>query len=115
MSTSDLFDTSSKKNKSKIYCKNCKSLILLEQNAQYIESNYDMPTIENTNKCNSSEIVKEFWLVDDIMKFENVGFTNTVKNIKYLICADCEVGPLGFQNLDDKNKLYLALNRVAYN
>lgn len=30
--------------------------------------------------------------------FENVGFCNTVEGIKYLICADCEIGPLGYHD-----------------
>lgn len=30
--------------------------------------------------------------------FENVGFCYAVDNIKYLICADCEIGPLGYHD-----------------
>ena len=27
--------------------------------------------------------------------FENIGFSNTVGDFKYLICADCDMGPIG--------------------
>ncbi|VDM70181.1 unnamed protein product [Strongylus vulgaris] len=34
--------------------------------------------------------------------FENVGFTNSVDGMKYLTCADCEYGPIGFLDVDTK-------------
>ena len=34
------------------------------------------------------ETLTDFWLVDNMYTFENVGFSNTVGTIKYLICAD---------------------------
>ncbi|KAF0035070.1 hypothetical protein F2P81_012828 [Scophthalmus maximus] len=54
------------------------------------------------------------WLVDDMYTFENVGFTNDVGRIKYLICADCEIGPIGWHCLDDKKSFYVAVERVNY-
>lgn len=54
------------------------------------------------------------WLVDDMLTFENVGFTKDVGKIKYLICADCEIGPIGWHCLDDKKKFYVALDRVNH-
>ncbi|EUB63178.1 Guanine nucleotide exchange factor MSS4 [Echinococcus granulosus] len=39
-----------------------------------------------------------FWTVERMTDFENVGFCNTVEGIKYLICADCEIGPLGYHD-----------------
>ena len=29
--------------------------------------------------------------IQDMFDFDNMGFTNTVENIKYLSCSDCEV------------------------
>lgn len=46
--------------------------------------------------------------------FENVGFSKTVNTTKYLVCADCEIGPIGFVNLEDRNKHYIALSRVKH-
>lgn len=60
------------------------------------------------------ETLSDFWLVKDMFTFENVGFTNTVDNKKFLICADCEVGPIGWQDLADSVNLYVALERVVY-
>lgn len=45
--------------------------------------------------------------------FENIGFSHTVDNYKYLICADCEMGPVGYHNISTK-KCYVALERVKY-
>ena len=70
-------------------------------------------------KLEDAGIVKEnlnqFYVVDDMFEFENIGFTKSVDNdtIKYLICADCEVGPLGFQCISTK-KNYIALARVKH-
>ncbi|XP_067913010.1 guanine nucleotide exchange factor MSS4 [Heterodontus francisci] len=57
---------------------------------------------------------KEHWFVDDMYTFENVGFTKNVNNIKYLVCADCEIGPLAGHCLDDKKSFYVALDRVQH-
>ena len=103
-----------KRNKRKILCKYCNSLILLESIADYIEEAHDIPLINNKAGCGNNEKLNQFWLVDNMMKFENIGFTNTVNNHKYLICADCEIGPLGFQNLDEPNKLFLAIQRIKH-
>lgn len=54
------------------------------------------------------------WLVDDMYTFENVGFTKDVGKVKYLICADCEIGPIGWHCLDDKKSFYVALDRVNH-
>lgn len=60
------------------------------------------------------DTLKSFWLVDNMFDFENVGFTNDVGRIKYLICADCEIGPIGWHCLDDKQSYYIALERVTH-
>ena len=46
--------------------------------------------------------------------FENIGVMNTVENKKYLICADCEIGPIGFQNIDVPNEILVCVDRVRY-
>jgi hypothetical protein len=60
------------------------------------------------------ETLTQFWLVIDMFTFENVGFSKTVNTTKYLICADCEIGPIGFVNLEDRTKHYIALSRVKH-
>lgn len=68
-------------------------------------------------QCKSNQIevekLKDCWCIDDIYTFENVGVSNTVDGLKYLICADCEYGPIGVHFLDNK-KSYLAINRVKH-
>lgn len=45
--------------------------------------------------------------------FENIGFSNTIDDYKYLTCADCEMGPIGW--FDNKTKTsYVAIWRVKY-
>lgn len=59
------------------------------------------------------ETVCGFWIVRGMYDFENVGFTNAVDGMKYLTCADCEYGPIGF--LETETKLhYVSSARVTY-
>lgn len=60
------------------------------------------------------ETLQDFWMVDDMFTFENVGFSNTVNSIKYLICADCEIGPVGYHDVSNKKEFYIAHERVKY-
>jgi hypothetical protein len=45
--------------------------------------------------------------------FDNLGFSKTVGDIKYLICADCEIGPIGWHSIESK-KSYVAISRVKH-
>lgn len=47
----------------------------------------------------TSSLVRDFWLVKDKMSFENMGFSNQVDHEKFLVCADCEIGPVGYHDL----------------
>lgn len=60
-----------------------------------------------------SETFHEFWMVEDMFTFENIGFSNSVGDLKYLICADCEMGPVGYHVISSK-KNYVALERVKH-
>lgn len=60
------------------------------------------------------DVLQDHWLVDDMFSFENIGFTKDVGNVKFLICADCEIGPIGWHCLDDKKSFYIALDRVSH-
>ncbi|NXK89094.1 MSS4 factor, partial [Formicarius rufipectus] len=60
------------------------------------------------------DVLREHWLVHDMFSFENVGFSRDVGNVKFLVCADCEAGPIGWHCLDDKDSFYVALERVAH-
>lgn len=65
-------------------------------------------------KPEDGETLQDHWVVNDMFMFENVGFSNTVGTIKYLICADCEIGPIGFHDTQTKNEFYIAFDRVKH-
>lgn len=48
------------------------------------------------------ETVKNFFRVEDMFMFDNLGFTNTVNTTKFLSCADCDLGPIGFHDLNTR-------------
>ena len=118
----ELFDKESKKNLKKIVCVRCDSLILQAMSCEYYENNHvsiDVPSMRQkkdliTNNQIESDAIKHFWLVNDMFTFENAGFTNTVDNKKYLICADCEIGPIGLQNMDKPNEFLVCIDRVKH-
>jgi hypothetical protein len=63
-----------------------------------------------------------YWHVDGSpFAFENIGFSRAIegvdkaknKNIKWLICAECDLGPLGWC-YEGGNEAWLAIGRVKY-
>ncbi|KAI9193712.1 Mss4-like protein [Polychytrium aggregatum] len=66
-----------------------------------------------------------FWSVANMMVFENVGFSKPVADLerlpeataqlvgRFLCCADCDEGPLGYESKADR-KLWIASDRVSY-
>ncbi|XP_059471363.1 guanine nucleotide exchange factor MSS4 [Neocloeon triangulifer] len=102
------------KNKHQVKCQRCPSLIMKENIGAVKEITFDLPSMKKKDEQESGvEQIKHFWMVPDMFQFENVGFSNTVGNVKFLTCADCEIGPIGWHDLDSKNS-YVALNRVNY-
>lgn len=50
-----------------------------------------------------------------MMDFENVGFSKTVDTTKYLSCADCDLGPLGYHDTAKEPKEYvISIQRAKY-
>lgn len=53
-----------------------------------------------------------------MFSFENVGFSKTLNEtgVKYLCCADCELGPLGYHDTtnNDTKEYLIAVDRVSY-
>ena len=116
----EFVDIVTKKNKKEIRCQICSSKVLAEGSCTLIDNLFSLPFMKakdrdgNTLNDKTEEIDK-YWLVIDMMTFENVGFTKTVEGLKYLICADCEIGPIGYQDIEVCSKrLYVAVNRVQY-
>ena len=85
-------------------------------NLSYVIFQFYLPHMKKKTEGNSEdgETLTDFWVVDDMFTFENVGFSNTVDGIKYLICADCEVGPIGWHDIADKKAFYISTSRIKY-
>ncbi|XP_058453344.1 guanine nucleotide exchange factor MSS4 homolog [Malaya genurostris] len=122
-SSKDLTDlVENSKNKTNVKCSHCESLMLKPVCADYVEVEFDLPESQQKKQqpaggSEPSEFVceklKDFWVVSDMYTFENIGFSHTVNNVKYLICADCEVGPVGYHDLQTK-QCFIALDRVKH-
>ncbi|XP_029357717.1 guanine nucleotide exchange factor MSS4 [Echeneis naucrates] len=115
----DLVSKDGKNNKS-VLCQRCGSKVLGPGMALFAEKELFLPSMRKKTSLKTTEgsvdgdTLNAHWLVDDMFSFENVGFTKDVGNIKYLICADCEIGPIGWHCLDDKRSFYVALERVNH-
>ena len=103
MSSAELLNEGGK-NKSQIVCLRCKSKILPPNMGTYEEIQCKLECIEK-DRQGEEETVTEFFRVEDMFDFDNLGFTNTVGNMKYLSCADCDLGPLGYHDLTTKLRL----------
>ncbi|XP_024283303.1 guanine nucleotide exchange factor MSS4 [Oncorhynchus tshawytscha] len=108
------------KNIKSVLCQRCGSKVLCPGMAVFTEKELFLPSMRKKTTITQSEgsvdgdTLTTHWLVDDMYTFENVGFTKDVGRIKYLICADCEIGPIGWHCLDDKKSFYVALERVNH-
>uniref|UniRef100_A0A8C3JWC5 Guanine nucleotide exchange factor MSS4 n=1 Tax=Calidris pygmaea TaxID=425635 RepID=A0A8C3JWC5_9CHAR len=101
-----------------VLCQRCGSRVLLPGAATFARRELLLPAMRKkaaaTGGGGDGDVVREHWLVRDMFSFENVGFTRDVGNVKFLVCADCEAGPIGWHCLDDKDSFYVALERVAH-
>ena len=117
MDVTDLV-TSDQTNAKVLCCLRCNSKILEKNKGKFCDDQQkDLHVMHK--KQEEAGIVKEnlsqYFVIDDMFEFENIGFTKSVDNetIKYLICADCEVGPIGWHCISTK-KNYIALARVKH-
>lgn len=73
-----------------------------------------MPIILRTSEdTKRSEVLSDFWCVSDMFQFENMAFSKNVDDVKYLACAECDIGPIGWHNLTDQ-KSYVAIHRIKH-
>lgn len=107
------------KNSTVVLCQRCPSVILKPHIAAHTQKQMCLPSMRLKSEQSSAaaadgETLQDFWLVDNMFAFENVGFSNTVGTTKYLICADCEIGPLGWHDTNNKTEFFIALDRVRH-
>ncbi|XP_022205423.1 guanine nucleotide exchange factor MSS4 homolog [Nilaparvata lugens] len=104
------------KNKQKVVCAFCPSVILIAGDALYTQNEFALPLMTR-QKGGGAEAEEEqlssYWLVADMYDFQNVGFSHTVGAHKYLACADCDMGPIGYHDTLSKRS-YVALARVKH-
>lgn len=104
------------KNVRSIKCTYCQSIILMPLSGEYVKTENQLPLMKqnkNTESDPETETISFFWLVPDMFTFQNIGFSNTVGNTKYLTCADCEAGPIGYHDLPTQ-KSYIAFSRIKH-
>ncbi|CAF0757048.1 unnamed protein product [Didymodactylos carnosus] len=135
-SNNDMNFTVGEQNAKTIVCLYCDDIILRPKTGKYEQKNILLPRMDMKKTSTSSssndnsipingndhlcDSIDYYWLVNDMFTFENVGFSKTVNNnVKYLICSNCERGPIGYCELDpttgqlDK-QFYVAFDRVKY-
>jgi len=73
-----------------------------------------MKTKQDREGCETVETLDDHWIVADQFDFENVGVSRPVTSngsYRYLLCADCDLGPIGIRYDSDPN-FYVFHNRV---
>jgi len=118
-------------NKYNLLCpRGCRSVILKRGVGRLVElSGIEMdspnhPVDPGLDPLPAPPVTVQWWLVTPSpMEFENIGFSRPVTRtgdnaasprvIKLLICADCDVGPLGWCEEGGK-EFWLACSRVKY-
>ncbi|KAI9011288.1 Mss4-like protein [Gaertneriomyces semiglobifer] len=121
-----------KKNAHSIHCPRCACVILRSSAAMRVENNtgdISLPLFglhENDNDPPQAATSPFLWEVPTMMSFENIGFSKPVggaqgdkphkddslpTDIRYLSCADCDIGPVGAQI---EGRFLVAADRVRY-
>ncbi|KAL3312553.1 hypothetical protein Ciccas_008853 [Cichlidogyrus casuarinus] len=95
----DAFETNAEnKNMKLICCPLCEEVIFSREVANLVSQQFSLPEISKENTGNIHKMI-EFdtaWQVTDQFNFENIGFLNKTGDVQYLICANCDYGPLGY-------------------
>lgn len=116
---SDNLVTEGGKNRLSVVCVRCDSVVLRESAADLCDTReFDLPqmTVKAAAAANgpiATDRLRRWWTVADMFSFENVGYSHAVDGVKFLTCADCEIGPIGF--VDPQSKLnFVALDRIRH-
>ncbi|GES73246.1 guanine nucleotide exchange factor MSS4 homolog [Rhizophagus clarus] len=92
-------------------------------NSENFEKSGDSQNSKNSQNTQNSETSSSddnqgFWVLNDVVAFENISVTNTiVTGVRYLCCPRCEndVLPIGYHDTSMKKDEYLiAVDRVNY-
>ncbi|KAI8973551.1 Mss4-like protein [Mycotypha africana] len=113
------------KNLTDILCpkKTCHCVIFRRNTATLVEGDGSKLTLPEASLPENNVLQEDkeaeegthhFWRVGNMMEFENVGFSKTVGTIKYLSCADCDLGPIGYHDTTNPKEFYISIKRVRY-
>ncbi|CAO3615194.1 unnamed protein product [Mucor fragilis] len=107
------------KNVADVLCpkENCKCVILRKNAAILVERDgAKLALPESSLPANNllEDNDTHFWHVSNMMDFENVGFSTTVGTTKYLSCADCDLGPIGYHDTTDPKEFVISIKRAKY-
>ncbi|KAF7725890.1 hypothetical protein EC973_009222 [Apophysomyces ossiformis] len=111
------------KNAGDVICpkETCRCVILRKNKATLVKRDANKMSMPETALPEGIKVAENdtdndhFWSLDNMMDFENVGFSNTVGSIKYLSCADCDIGPLGYHDIASEPKEFLiSICRARY-
>uniref|UniRef100_A0A1I7VDS9 Mss4-like protein n=1 Tax=Loa loa TaxID=7209 RepID=A0A1I7VDS9_LOALO len=96
---SDLNLSANNRNALPIHCMQCNCAILSPNIASFVDAKpFSLPFCRQTQNSTSisAEIINSWWQVERMFDFENIGFTHAHDGVKYLVCANCEDGPVGY-------------------
>uniref|UniRef100_A0A915PQC1 U6 snRNA-associated Sm-like protein LSm3 n=1 Tax=Setaria digitata TaxID=48799 RepID=A0A915PQC1_9BILA len=82
-----------------IHCMRCNCAILSPNVASFVDAKpFSLPFCRQAKNSASinTEIINSWWQVERMFDFENIGFTHARNGVKYLVCANCEDGPVGY-------------------
>ena len=115
--TKELFDQTGNTNVKQVICQRCPSKIIPPKFATLSEEEFKLaPMKKKTDESGNDggeECLTQFYCVKDMFDFDNVGFTKDVGEFKFLCCADCEIGPIGYHKKSDGTS-YVALARIRH-
>lgn len=104
------------RNAYQIRCPECGSLIVSPSIALYVPSKpYPLPLCRQKKDgiAVEKERIDSWWCIEKMLDFDNIGFTHACEGVKYLVCADCEMGPVGYLSLESQAH-YIAVSRVIH-
>ncbi|KAI8089421.1 Mss4-like protein [Halteromyces radiatus] len=119
-----ILNNDTNKNKADLLCpkEGCQCVILRKNTAVLVQRDGTklslpencLPSDASVNQEKDKEETR-FWLLGDMMDFDNVGFSKTIGTVKYLSCADCDLGPIGYHDTSASPKEYLvSIQRARY-
>ncbi|KAI7901714.1 putative guanine nucleotide exchange factor mss4 [Cokeromyces recurvatus] len=108
------------KNNADILCpkENCNCVILRKNTASLVERDGSKLALPESalpaNTLLNADDDTHFWHVSNMMDFENVGFSTTMGTTKYLSCADCDLGPIGYHDTTNPKEFVVSIKRARY-